>query len=108
MLPRKNVFASDGRGISANNSSGASTSGRGSESDMAKLQIMSHDFGRTSRVNPQPGEQVQNGIASAGIGMRLSQQKSFNLRIDLANIRDPGGTRERNHWRGTLASVLTF
>lgn len=67
-----------------------------------------YDIGRTSRVNPQPGEQVHNGIASAGIGMRLSQQKSFNLRFDLANIRDPGGTRERNHWRFNFASVLSF
>lgn len=67
-----------------------------------------YDMGRTARVNPQPGEQVHNGIASAGIGMRLSRQKSFNLRLDMANIRDPGGTRERNHWRGTLASVFTF
>jgi len=67
-----------------------------------------YDIGRTARVNPQPGEQVHNGIASAGIGMRLGQQKSFNLRFDMANIRDPGGTRERNHWRGTFASVFTF
>jgi hemolysin activation/secretion protein len=59
-------------------------------------------------VNPQPGEQVHNGIASAGIGVRLAQQKSFNLRFDLANIRDPGGTRERNHWRFAFASVFSF
>ena len=67
-----------------------------------------YDFGRTSRVNPQPGEQVHNGIASAGLGIRLARQKAFNLRFDLANIRDEGGTRERNHWRFTFASVLTF
>jgi len=40
--------------------------------------------------------------------MRLSQQKSFKLRFDLASIRDPGGTRERNHWRFNFASVITF
>ena len=67
-----------------------------------------YDIGRTARVNPLPGEQVHNGIASAGIGMRLSQQKSFNLRLDLANFRDPGGTRERNHWRFNFASVFSF
>ena len=33
------MFASVGKGISANHSSGASTSARGSEADMAKLQI---------------------------------------------------------------------
>jgi hemolysin activation/secretion protein len=67
-----------------------------------------YDFGRTSRVNPQPGDQVQNGIASAGLGLRLAQQKAVSVRFDLANIVDPGGTRERNHWRATFASVISF
>jgi hemolysin activation/secretion protein len=67
-----------------------------------------YDIGRTSRVNPQPGEQVHNGIASAGIGVRLSQQKALSLRFDLANIRDPGGTRVRDHWRFAFASVFSF
>ena len=67
-----------------------------------------YDIGRTSRVNPLRGEQVHNGIASAGIGVRLSQQKAFNTRLDVANIRDPGGTRERNHWRFNFASMITF
>jgi hemolysin activation/secretion protein len=67
-----------------------------------------YDIGRTSRVNPQPGEQVHNGIASAGVGLRMAQQKAASLRFDLANIVDPGGTRERNHWRFTFASVFSF
>lgn len=67
-----------------------------------------YDVGRTSRVNPQPGEQVHNGIASAGIGLRMAQQKAMSLRFDLASIIDPGGTRERNHWRFTFASVWSF
>lgn len=67
-----------------------------------------YDVARTSRVNPQPGEQVHNGIASAGLGLRMAQQKAMSLRFDLANIIDPGGTRERGHWRFTFASVITF
>ncbi len=67
-----------------------------------------YDIGRTSKVNPQGGDRVHNGIASAGLGIRLAQQKAFNLRFDLANIRDPGGTRERNHWRFAFGSVWTF
>jgi hemolysin activation/secretion protein len=67
-----------------------------------------YDFGRTSRVDPQPGEPVHNGIASAGIGVRLAKQKEFALRPDLANIRDPGGTRRRNHRRFALGAVLSF
>lgn len=67
-----------------------------------------YDVGRTARVDPQPGEQVRNGLASAGLGLRLSQQKSVNLRMDLANIRDEGGTRQRGHWRIGFASVFAF
>ena len=67
-----------------------------------------YDLARTRRVNPLPGEVVNNGIASAGFGMRLGLQKSFNVRIDMANIRNPGGTRQEGHWRGTFAAVLSF
>ncbi len=67
-----------------------------------------YDIGRTSKVNPQGGDRVHNGIASAGLGIRLAQQKAFNLRFDLANIRDEGGTRDRNHWRFNFASVISF
>jgi len=83
-------------------------SGRMGWKDWSLRLLAFYDIGRTSRVNPQPGEQVHNGIASAGIGVRLSQQKAFNLRMDLANIRDPGGARERNHWRFQFASVFSF
>jgi len=67
-----------------------------------------YDFGRTSRVNPLPGEQVRNGIASAGLGLRLSKRKAFALRLDLAQIVDEGGTRQRNHQRVAFSSVWSF
>ena len=67
-----------------------------------------YDFGRTARVDPLPGEQVHNGIASAGVGLRLALQKRFSLRFDLAQIVDPGGTRERNHVRFAFGSVWSF
>ncbi|TAK46427.1 MAG: ShlB/FhaC/HecB family hemolysin secretion/activation protein [Betaproteobacteria bacterium] len=67
-----------------------------------------YDFGRTTRVEPQPGDEVHNGIASAGIGLRLARQKSFGLRFDLAQIVDPGGTRERNHHRFNFGAVWSF
>ncbi len=67
-----------------------------------------YDFGRTSRVNALPGEQVHNGIASGGIGLRLTKQKAFALRFDLAQIVDPGGTRERNHYRFSFAAIWSF
>ena len=67
-----------------------------------------YDFGRISRVNPLPGEQVREGIASAGVGLRVALQKTFSLRFDLAQILEPGGTRERGHYRFAFGSVLSF
>jgi hemolysin activation/secretion protein len=67
-----------------------------------------YDYGRTSRVHPQPGEVVHNGFASWGIGTRVSYEKRFTLRMDLAQILDPGGSRQRNHWRAGFSSLLAF
>ncbi len=66
------------------------------------------DLGRTFRVNPLPGEVSRNSLASWGGGFRLSQEKAFSLRFDLAQILDQGGTRQKHHWRGSFSSVLSF
>ena len=67
-----------------------------------------YDFGRIARVNPLPGEQLREGIASAGLGLRLALQKAFSLRFDVANILQQGGTRQEGHWRFTFGSILSF
>jgi hemolysin activation/secretion protein len=67
-----------------------------------------YDVGRTRRVDPQPGEVVHNGIASFGAGLRVAYGKTFTLRTDLAHILDPGGTRERGHWRAGFAATVSF
>jgi hemolysin activation/secretion protein len=67
-----------------------------------------YDFGRTVRNDPQPGDEVHNGIASAGVGMRLNYEKSLAVRFDVAQIVDPGGTRQRNHQRFTFGAVWSF
>ena len=67
-----------------------------------------YDFGRIARVNPLPGEQLREGIASAGVGLRLALQKTFSLRFDVANILQQGGTRQEGHWRFTFGSILSF
>jgi len=67
-----------------------------------------YDFGRITRVNPLPGEQLREGIASAGLGLRLALQKAFSLRFDVANILQQGGTRQEGHWRFTFGSILSF
>lgn len=67
-----------------------------------------YDIGRTRRVNPQPGEVVHNGFASWGAGLRIGYEKRFTFRTDLAQIVDPGGSRQRGHWRLGFSSVLAF
>jgi hemolysin activation/secretion protein len=67
-----------------------------------------YDFGRIARVDPLPGEQLREGIASAGLGLRLALQKTFSLRFDVANILQQGGTRLEGHWRFTFGSILSF
>jgi hemolysin activation/secretion protein len=69
-----------------------------------------YDFGRVARIDPLPGEPRREGIASAGVGLRLALPKRFSLRFDVANILDTaqGGSRERNHTRFSFASVLSF
>ena len=67
-----------------------------------------YDFGRIARVNALPGEQLREGIASAGLGLRLALQKAFSLRLDVANILQQGGTRQEGHWRFTFGSILSF
>jgi len=67
-----------------------------------------YDFARTSRVDALPGERVHNGIASWGVGLRLAKDKRFSLRLDLAQILDEGGTRERHHWRFAFGTVWAF
>jgi hemolysin activation/secretion protein len=57
------------------------------------------DLGRTFRVNPLPGEVSRNSLASWGGGFRLSQEKAFSLRFDLAQILDQGGTRQPGRLR---------
>jgi len=67
-----------------------------------------YDLGRIYRVNPLPGEQLREGIASAGLGLRLALEKKFSLRFDVANIIQQGGTRQEGHWRFTFGSILSF
>ena len=67
-----------------------------------------YDFGRTRRVNPLPGEVLDNGLASEGIGVRYTFQKSNSVRLDIARIQDEGGTRINGHYRAHFGVVWSF
>lgn len=75
----------------------------------ANLRLLGfYDFGRTFRVQPLAGETSTNGIASAGLGLRYSFQKSTSIRFDVAQIIDEGGTRVKGHLRFHLGGVWSF
>lgn len=67
-----------------------------------------YDFGRTRRVNALPGEVVENGLSSVGLGLRYTYQKSNSMRIDLARIQDEGGSRISGHYRAHVGLVWSF
>ena len=66
------------------------------------------DFGRTRRVNALPGEVVENGLSSFGLGMRYTFQKANSMRLDVARIQDEGGSRISGHYRAHVGVVWAF
>jgi hypothetical protein len=40
--------------------------------------------------------------------LRVARGKDFNFRLDVAQIVNPGGTRERGHWRAGFSAMLAF
>lgn len=51
------------------------------------------DWGRVERTHPLPAEQQREGIASLGAGLRLGLGKSAQLRADLAQVIQVGGSK---------------
>ena len=67
-----------------------------------------HDAGTTRRVAPLPGEVHHHGVSSWGVGARYGFMRSLLARLDLAQILNPGGSRERNQVRGAFSVAWTF
>ncbi|HEX5091079.1 MAG TPA: ShlB/FhaC/HecB family hemolysin secretion/activation protein [Burkholderiales bacterium] len=66
--------------------------GRALELGAARLRALAfYDWGAVRRNMPAPGDVAAQGIASAGIGLRLNRGNSVNARFDLAWVLDPGG-----------------
>ena len=82
--------------------------GRLGLSDTYKARLLAfYDWGTVQRNNAQPGEVRQDGIASVGIGLRLTYGKRVNLRFDLAHPLQETANRDNSSLRlsGALAVV---
>ena len=63
-----------------------------------------YDFASTQRLHALPGEQAREGIAGAGIGLRIADTRNYQLRADLARVVDGGGSKRA----GDLTTHVQF
>ena len=75
---------------------------------MALRLLGFYDLGRVHRVDPVPGDIAEQGIASAGVGARLSRGRDVAVRTDFARTLDAGGARRKGSIRWSFALVLGF
>lgn len=73
------------------------------EGSQARL-VGFYDFAATERLHAQKGEQVREGISSAGVGLRIADNRSYQVRADLGRVIDGGGSRRP----GDLSTHVQF
>ncbi len=67
-----------------------------------------YEYGQVGRNKALPGETTSTSIADAGLGLRLNYGKALSLRVDVANIITPAGTRQRGDNRVSAGVALVF
>lgn len=67
-----------------------------------------YDFGSVTRNNVIFGESPGQSVASAGIGLRLNRGPNLILRLDVAQVLDGGGSKERGATRGHFSFAYLF
>ncbi|MBL8489345.1 MAG: ShlB/FhaC/HecB family hemolysin secretion/activation protein [Rhodocyclaceae bacterium] len=67
-----------------------------------------YDFGRVRRNGALPGEQVREGIASLGVGLRLAVGRNAYFKADLARVLDGGGTKLAGDLTAHMLLVLVY
>ena len=70
--------------------------------------IVFYDAGWVQRNRSLPGEQKQNAIASAGIGLRANWGSNLQARIDYATVLQGGGVRKSGDRKLHANLTLTF
>lgn len=79
--------------------------------DLRAVFFMDHGKGRYVRN----ADEISNGIdsasesiASIGFGLRMTHQKHYNLRLDLARVINAGGVQKEGDWMAHLLLSATF
>jgi len=67
-----------------------------------------YDWGRVSRKEPAVGELQTSGIASYGIGVRVSSGVNVSLRFDFAVVSDSGGSQGKSEGRAHASFAYVF
>lgn len=61
-----------------------------------------------SRNKPLPGEAATTHISSVGFGLRSGFSRQGTARLDLADVIDGGGVRQRGKWRVHMGIIYLF
>lgn len=75
----------------------------------ARLRLSAFlEGGQAHRINAQPGETANEGIASTGLGMRFGIGKALSVRLDWGHVLDGGGAVQKgdNKIHGSIAYVF--
>jgi hemolysin activation/secretion protein len=68
--------------------------------------VFFYDWGRVKRFNPLPGEINQQGLASFGLGVRVSHGTNFSFRLDYGVVIDGGGNQGK--WEGRPHATASY
>ena len=68
--------------------------------------LMFYDWGQVRRFGAQFGDILRQGIASFGLGARMSRGTNLSVRVDYGIILDPGGSQ--GNWEGRPAATLAY
>lgn len=75
----------------------------------ARLRLLAFvEGGWAERLEPQPGETSETGIASAGVGLRFGIDKNLSVRLDYGYVLDGGGGTERGDDRLHASVAYVF
>lgn len=75
----------------------------------ARLRLLAFvEGGWVERLEPQPGETSEIGIASAGAGLRFGIDKNLSVRLDYGYVLDGGGDKERGDDRLHASVAYVF
>lgn len=82
--------------------------GKALQADLQLRPVVFYDAGWVQRNRSLPGEQKNNAISSAGIGLRASWGSNLQARVDYATVLQGGGVRKSGDRKLHANLTLTF